>query len=202
MERTNKRILTKEFFNRPALVVAEELLGKYLVRKIRGKDTALMITEVEAYDGFDDKASHAYRGETERNRIMFGEAGRWYVYLIYGMHDMLNIVTSKINHPAAVLIRGACLVSSKKPLVSAESLIWTSYGIDGPGKLTKFLKINRRLNGKSATRKSGLWIEERGVKISKKWIKRTPRIGVHYAGGIWSKKLYRFVLIKNKRKLQ
>jgi DNA-3-methyladenine glycosylase len=195
MKRKQRRILKKEFFDRSALTAAKELLGKYLVRKIRGKETALMITEVEAYDGFDDKASHAHRGITDRNKTMFGEAGIWYVYLVYGMHNMLNIVTGEKGHPSAVLIRGACPVRSKKSLVSAKSLIRTSYGIDGPGKLTELLKIDRKLNGKSAARKSGLWLEDRGIKISKRQIKRTPRIGVHYAGEIWSKKPYRFVLM-------
>ena len=97
--------LGKEFFDRPATRVARELISKYLVRRVRGKDIALMITETEAYEGFDDRASHASKGETARNRVMFGEAGIWYVYLVYGMHDMLNIVTGAKGYPAAALIR-------------------------------------------------------------------------------------------------
>ena len=173
----------RSFFNRPTLKVAKELLGKYLVRQLKGKTSALMITEVEAYDGFRDRASHASRGRTERNKVMFGEAGRWYVYFTYGMHWMLNIVTGPENYPAAILIRGA---ESKQRI------------INGPAKLTKFLKIDkpvsRLINGKPANKKSGLWIEDRGVKIFPKQIKRSPRIGVHYAGPVWSNKYWRFYL--------
>ena len=176
-------ILKQKFFNRPALKVTEDLLGKFLVRKIGNKEVALMITEVEAYDGFQDKASHAHRGKTKRNEVMFSEAGRFYIYLIYGFHNMLNIVTGKKNYPAAILIRGAGDIS-------------------GPGRLTKFLKIGRHFNNKKANRKSGLWIEDRGIKISKRNIKRTPRIGVNYAGKIWAKKPYRFFLKQKKLNFQ
>lgn len=168
-------ILSDDFFNRDALIVAKELLGKYLVRKVDGKETALMITEVEAYDGFEDKASHAHKGRTKRNEVMFGPPGYFYVYLVYGMHWMLNVTTGEKDYPAAVLIRGV-------------------EGFDGPAKLTKFLKINKKLNGKKAEKKAGLWFEDRGVKIKEKDIKKTPRIGVSYAGPVWSKKHYRFLL--------
>jgi len=171
-----RKILTKKFFERSALEVAENLLGKYLVRKISGKEIALKINEVEAYDGFEDKASHAHKGRTERNKVMFGEAGRWYVYLVYGMHNMLNIVTGGKDYPAAILIRGAGELS-------------------GPGRLTKFLKINKKLNGKNASVETGLWFEDRGDVIDNKKIKRSARVGVDYAGPIWAKKDYRFVLL-------
>lgn len=168
-------ILEKSFFEKDTLEVAENLLGKYLVRKIGNKEVALKINEVEAYDGFADKASHAHKGKTERNKVMFGEAGNWYVYLVYGMHNMLNIVTGKKDYPAAVLIRGAG-------------------DIKGPGRLTKFLKIDKKLNDKKASVKTGLWFEDRGEVVDKKKIKRTSRIGVDYAGPIWTKKDYRFIL--------
>lgn len=170
-----KKVLTKEFFEKDAVEVAENLLGKYLVRKIGGKEIALRINEVETYDGFEDKASHAHKGKTERNKVMFGEAGNWYVYLVYGMHNMLNIVTGKEHYPAAILIRGAGDIS-------------------GPGRLTKFLKIDKKLNAKSASVETGLWFEDRGELVDKTKIKRVPRIGVDYAGPIWAKKNYRFIL--------
>lgn len=169
-----RKVLTQQFFNRPTLSVAEELLGKYLVRKEKGKETAYKVIEVEAYDGFLDKASHAHRGKTGRNEVMFGKAGTIYIYLTYGMHYMLNIVTGKKEYPAAVLLRGL------------ES-------ISGPGRLTKKLHIDKRMNKKPANKETGLWFEDRGEKINRKDIKKTPRIGVHYAG-VWSKKPYRFVL--------
>lgn len=170
-----KKILGQKFFERPALEVAEDLLGKFLVRRIGKREIALMITEVEAYDGPRDLACHASKGRTERTEVMFGEAGRFYVYLVYGMYSMLNVVTGKKDYPAAILIRGV-------------------EGFNGPGKLTKFLGIDKKLNCKKAQKASNLWLDDRGVKISKKDIKRTPRIGVHYAGPVWSKKPYRFTL--------
>ena len=155
--------------------MARDLLGKYLVRRIRKRTLAYKITETEAYEGPRDKASHASRGKTPRNEVMFGEAGRFYVYFVYGFHYMLNIVTDKKDYPSAVLIRGV-------------------EGISGPGRITKKLKITKKFNGEYASPKNGLWFENRGLKIAAKNIKKTPRIGVAYAGPAWSKKLYRFVL--------
>lgn len=177
-----RKILDKSFFDKPTIKVAEELLGKFLIRKIGKKEIDVMIIETEAYDGFEDKASHAYKGKTRRNEVMFGEAGYWYVYLVYGMHNMLNIVTNKKNYPSAVLLR-AVLYEREK--------------INGPGKLTKILKINKDFNKKKANKKNKLWIEDRGIKIKNNFtnwqIKKTPRIGIQYAGE-YAKKLYRFVL--------
>jgi len=169
-----KKILNKKFFNRSTITVSKELIGKYLVRNVRGREYAYMIIETEAYDGFEDKASHAYRGKTKRNEIMFQDAGKIYVYLTYGMHFMLNIVTGKEEYPAAVLIRGV-------------------EGITGPGRITKALKINKSLNAKLLNKNSGLWIEDRGVKIKKEDIIKTPRIGINYAEE-WKDKPYRFLL--------
>jgi len=190
--RNMKKILEKKFFERSATAVARELLGKFLVRRIGSKETAVMIIETEAYDGFKDKASHAHRGRTERNKPMFGVAGVWYVYFVYGNHFMLNIVTGKKNYPAAVLIRGAEEIINEQRTSYEHTNRRT---LDGPGKLTKFLKIDKKLNDAVASRRAGLWFEDRGVKIEKKNIKRTPRIGVHYAGN-WAKKLFRFVLVR------
>lgn len=166
------KVLSSEFFTRPTLRVARDLLGKYLVRRVGRKTTARMITEVEAYIGHNDKASHASRGITPRNKIMFGEAGTWYVYFTYGMHWMLNIVTEREKYPAAVLIRGV-------------------EGVSGPARVSKFFKIDKRLNGKPASRRSGLWLEDRGVKIEPRSIKRGARIGIDYAGE-WRNKMWRF----------
>lgn len=162
------------FFNRPVLQVAEELIGCYLVRKIDSRVDRYLITETEAYDGFEDKASHAHCGETERNSIMFKSAGHIYVYFTYGMHWMLNIVTGPKDYPAAVLIR--CIE-----------------GTSGPGRITKKLKINGKLNKIKLEKKTGLWIESGKIPMGSK-IKKTARIGVTYAGPEWSKKKYRFVL--------
>lgn len=148
-----------------------------MVRHLRGKKIAVMITEVEAYDGPKDLASHASRGKTERTKIMFGEAGHFYAYFTYGMHWLVNIVTGPENYPAAVLLRAGRTTDGKN--------------ITGPARLTKYLKINGKLNGKTANKKTGLWFEDRGVKIKPPQIVAGKRIGVDYAGK-WAKKLYNF----------
>ena len=163
-------ILQQDFFKRPVLSVAPELLGNYLVSQ-NGEG---MITEVEAYDGPLDLACHGRFGRTKRTEVMFGPAGHWYVYCIYGMYWMLNIVTGDEGYPSAVLIRG---VGDWK----------------GPGILTRELEITGALNGKEATNTSGLWIEDRGSSLEKYDSIRTARIGVAYAGE-WAKKPYRFLL--------
>ncbi len=173
-------ILSADFFDRPVLEVAPQLLGKYLVKASDDplkpyKNKAYMITEVEAYDGPLDLACHASKGRTRRTETLFGKAGHWYVYLIYGIYSMLNVVCEKEGYPAGVLIRGI-------------------EGFDGPGKVTKALGVDRSLMGKIVAPESGLWIEDRGVNIPLKNSKRTPRIGVEYAGPVWSKKRYRFLI--------
>jgi DNA-3-methyladenine glycosylase len=170
-----KKVLGQEFFDRPALAVAHDLLGKFLVRRVGGKEVALMITETEAYFGLSDKGSHAHRGQTPRNTPMFGPPGVIYVYFTYGMHWMLNLVCGRPGFPAAVLIRGA------------EEAV-------GPAKLTKFLKIDKSLNALPLGKKSGLWVEDRGVKILPKQIKKTPRIGIPNRG-VWTDKQWRFMLL-------
>lgn len=176
-----KKILTQKFFNQLTLKVAQDLLGKFLVKKYRNKEIFAMIIEVEAYDGFNDKASHAHKGKTERNKIMFGESGRFYIYFTYGMHWMLNVVTGPKNYPAAVLIRGGIIYKNQQKIKI----------LNGPAKLTKYLKIDKKFNNKPVDKKTGLWIEDRGIIINKTKIIKNKRIGVDYAGE-WANKLYRF----------
>ncbi len=165
------------------LKVAKNLLGKFLIRRIGKKEIALIITEVEFYGGLNDKASHASRGMTERNKIMFGKAGNWYVYFTYGMHWMLNIVIGPKDYPAAILIRGTDRIS-------------------GPARITKYLKIDKKFNGKPINKKTGLWIENRGIKIKPLEIKSAKRIGVDYAGKYWSSRKWRFYFDGNLLKLK
>jgi DNA-3-methyladenine glycosylase len=167
-------VLPPEFYARPALVVAKELIGKTLVRRVGGLETRVLITETEAYIGPHDLACHGSKGRTPRTDIMFGPPGFWYVYFIYGMHWMLNVVTDTEGHPAAVLLRGA------GP--------W-----NGPAKLTKALKIDKRQNTLVASPASDLWIEDRGDRVPRRKLLRTPRIGVDYSGD-WASKPYRFVI--------
>ncbi len=169
-------MLTSSFFNRKTETVARELLGKYLVRDIHGVKTNYVITETEAYIGPHDLACHASKGRTARTEVMYGKPGRMYIYFVYGMHYMLNIVTEEVGYPAAVLIRGI-------------------EGASGPGRLTKKLHIAKNLHGMTLSKKSGLWIEE-GAYVSDKDILRTPRIGIEYAGDVWKNKKLRFVLKK------
>ncbi len=168
------RILKTEFFQRGTLTVARQLLGKHLVASLNGKEVALPITEVEAYDGPKDRACHAHRGRTPRNAVMFGAPGVWYVYLCYGVHWLLNIVTGPESYPAAVLVRGAGHVS-------------------GPGRLTRFVGITRDQDRRPAHPATGLWVEDRGLRVPRREIERTPRIGIGYAGPVWSEKPFRYV---------
>lgn len=170
-----RKILPQQFFQRPAPEVAEALLGKFLVREIDGEEYASMITETEAYEGREDLASHASKGRTKRTEIMFGEGGNLYVHIVYGIHIMLNIVTGKKEHPAGVLIRG-------------------TRDVVGPGRLTKHFKITMDLNTKTASKQTGLWFEDRGYIVDKEMVAVTPRIGIDYAGPVWSQKLWRFIL--------
>ena len=163
------------FFDRPADRVARDLLGACLVvRATDGRLSRHVVCETEAYLGAHDLACHGSRGRTQRNATMFGPAGRWYVYLCYGMHWMLNVVTGDEGVPAAVLIRGAG-------------------GHAGPGRLTKALGVDRTFDGRPAARRSGLWLEAGGVAVPRRLIERTPRIGVGYAGE-WAEKPLRFVV--------
>ena len=164
------------FYNRPTLDVARDLIGCRLCREMDGQVIRLPITETEAYDGPEDRACHAFKGRTQRTEVLFGPAGIWYVYLCYGIHWMLNVVAGPDDYPAAVLIRGA-----------GE--------FDGPGKLTKALRITGAQNQMPVSPDSALWIEV-GAAIPDEHIQRTPRIGVNYAGPDWSQRRYRFVCDK------
>ncbi len=180
-----RKALAKSFYDRPTLAVAKGLLGKYLVRYYRGKTIALMVTEVEAYDGPRDMASHASRGRTPRNELMFGEAGRFYVYFTYGMHWLANIVTGPRGYPAAVLLRAG---------VSRDREMGALRRVQGPARFTKFLHVGRAQNGKRASKRNGLWFEDRGVRIPRTAIAAQKRVGVDYAGAVWANKKYNFAL--------
>ncbi|MFA5264858.1 MAG: DNA-3-methyladenine glycosylase [Opitutaceae bacterium] len=165
----------KKLQEEDTVALARWLLGKALVaRRGDGLLSRRAIAETEAYHGFDDKASHASRGRTPRNEPMFAAGGVWYVYLCYGVHEMLNIATGPEGFPAAILIRGL------------EDL-------SGPGRLTNALDIDRRFNAKPAGIATGLWIEDDGIAVPRRAIRALPRIGVAYAGPVWSVKPWRFV---------
>jgi DNA-3-methyladenine glycosylase len=171
------RRLNQQFFERRTLLVARELLGKVIVRRIGKQKISVMIAETEAYIGEKDLASHARFGRTKRNAVMYGHAGVWYPYFIYGMHWMLNVTTEGIDRPAAVLIRAGILIE-------------TDHVIRGPGLLARALHVDASMYGKSAT-SGDLYIEDRGNRPKK--IIRTARIGIDYAGAYKDKK-WRFVI--------
>jgi DNA-3-methyladenine glycosylase len=172
--------LGREFYRRPTLEVAENLLGKVLVRRLNGRKLAGKIVETEAYIGQQDLACHASRGKTPRTSIMFEPGGFAYVYMIYGFYFCLNVVTEAEGYPAAVLIRAI------EPL--AHTAVMRELRKDprrdnniasGPGKLCMAMAIDKALNGEDLTGNT-LWIEDRKLEVGR--IKTTPRIGVDYAG--------------------
>jgi DNA-3-methyladenine glycosylase len=159
------------FFRRPAASVAREMIGATIAREDDHGIRRFTILETEAYEGIHDLASHSSKGRTARTEVMFGPAGRFYIYRIYGLHWMLNVVTGQIDEGEAILIRGV-------------------EGIAGPGRVAAALQIKSEFQGKPATRSSGLWFESRNVPLK---IQTTARIGVDYAGPIWAAKKLRFV---------
>ncbi len=176
-------LLPQSFYNRPTLQVAQDLLGCFLIRKLpspvigEGLGVRYKIVETEAYNGPNDLASHASKGRTPRNEVMFGKPGTIYVYFTYGMHYMLNIVTEKENYPAAVLIRAIEPIAHNSQLATHNSQLATRNSIktNGPAKLTKHLKINKSFNCLPIyTKKHGLWIENCDTEIKPSQIKKQP----------------------------
>ena len=156
------------------VVLARWLLGKVLaVTDSDGRARRVRICETEAYHGESDLACHAAKGRTARTEVMFAAGGVWYVYLCYGVHEMLNLVTGPSGQPSAILIRGV-------------------EGIVGPGRVTRALGIDRRFNARAADEATGLWLEDDGFAVPRRAITATPRIGVAYAGPVWAAKPWRF----------
>jgi DNA-3-methyladenine glycosylase len=167
----DEKRISSNFFERDVLAVAPDLLGKLLVKQLADNSIEkYIITEVEAYKGIDDLACHASKGRTSRTEIMYGKGGYAYIYLIYGMHWMLNVVTGSISNPQAVLIRG----------------LKNCYG---PGRVTRLLEIDKSYYGENFPTSSRIWFEHSNY-IPK--IETGPRIGVNYAGDYWSKIPWRF----------
>lgn len=165
--------LSREFYVRDVLEVAPEMPGKNLVlRRNDGSLGRFRVTEVEAYQGSDDEACHAFRGRTPRTEIMFHEGGRLYIYLIYGMYWMLNIVTGETDNPQAVLIRGV-------------------EDYPGPGRMTKALGIDKSFYGVDLVTSDRIWVEDSGLNLS---VKSGPRIGIDYAGEYWKSRPWRYYL--------
>ena len=178
-------VISRNFFNQPTLQVARALLGQRLVREVAGQRLGGQIVETEAYLGLDDSASHAYKGRTARTAVMFGSPARTYVYLIYGLYYMLNIVTEAESIPAAVLIRAL------EPQEGLETMqanrrrgqtrpITDRNLTNGPGKLCQALAIDKTLNDWDLSRRQALWLEP-GPSLPDAAIAAGPRIGIDYA---------------------
>jgi DNA-3-methyladenine glycosylase len=191
--------LTRNFFLKPTLSTAKALLGKYLVHEYRGKKIGGMIVETEAYVGKKDKASHAYKGRrTLRNEVEYGIGGHVYIYLVYGLHLQLNFVTAGKDEPECVLIRALEPTDGVELMKKFRKINNEGNLTNGPGKLCQALNLNRSLNGHDLCGKgSHFYIEDRGINISSKQIAKGPRIGIDYAGPLWSKIHWRFWIKNN-----
>ena len=164
--------LKKRNYMQDAVTVAKSLLGMTLCRRLDdGLVLRARITETEAYFGEEDTACHAHKGRTPRTDVMYLQGGHAYVYLCYGMHEMLNVVTGPSNHPEAVLIRGI-------------------EGATGPGRVTKAMHVTRGLNRENMVSSKRLWIESDGKNAK---FKATARIGIGYASRRDQSRKWRFV---------
>ncbi|MCL5004018.1 MAG: DNA-3-methyladenine glycosylase [Patescibacteria group bacterium] len=209
-----RKKLKRDFFARPTLKVARELLGKFLVVRNRSSVAghrfpvlAGRIVETEAYIGPFDKACHAYWRKRQSCEVLWGPPGRLYVYLTYGLHWLINFVTEKDNYPSAVLVRALEPVAGEdqmwknrrgvnKPYSSETSTINYQLSIsNGPAKLTKALGIDGSFNGEDLIDSKRIWVEDRGSMVSPNRVVKSKRVGVDYAGE-YKDKLWRFY-IKN-----
>lgn len=174
--------LPRNFYDRDTILVAQALLGKLLVHNAGGIERIGKIVEVEAYLGEHDLAAHSSKGLTERTKIMFGPPGHAYVYLIYGMHHCMNVVTERTGHASAVLLR------------AVEPMKHLDGRTQGPGLLCRALEIDRRLNGHDLLSDDFfITAPDAAEKFS---IVKRPRIGVDYAKH-WAKRLLRFYIKDN-----
>ena len=187
---TQPIILEPMWFTRPTCVVAADLIGKILCRQLTDSDgkvkvLRMRIAETEAYIGEDDPACHSHAGSrTARTEIMYEQGGVFYVYLTYGVHHMLNLVSGAEESPESVLVRAGFLTDDSDRLMEEQFLSTNKQlthpkQLAGPGKLTKRLQIDRELNGKSISAESTVWIEDDGCQPP---VSLRPRIGIDYAG--------------------
>ena len=181
--------LKRSFFVRPTLIVAKELLGKYLARKIGRKILIGKIVETEVYIGPQDKASHAFDWKiTPRNKTEYLEGGRIYIYLVYGMYWQFNVVTAGAGKPECVLIRALEPVDFLRSDFPRRSNL-----ANGPGKLCRWLKLDKSFDSEDLTKSKRIWLEDRGEKIKKPRIVATERVGIDYAQE-WAQKPWRFYI--------
>jgi len=184
--------LNKNFYHRPTITVARDLLGKRLVRQIDDTELSGIIIETEAYCGKKDSACHAYRGKTLRNAVLFGPPGHAYVYFTYGMHYLLNMVTEKEGSPCGVLIRAIEPLTGLPEMQAARSRHGKEL-TNGPAKLCQALGINKSFNSWDLTKGKDLWVEDYQT-VGARSILSTPRIGIDYAAKKDREALWRFLI--------
>jgi len=186
-------MLPRSFYMRDTLTVARELLAKHLVRRVGESELVGRIVEVEAYGGADDPASHAYRGMTPRNQVMFGKGGIAYVYFTYGKHYCFNVTTEKEGVPGAVLIRALQSVSGIEMMQKNREVKTLRDLTNGPGKLTQAMSITKKQNGLDLARSRELFIFKPRVKDDFK-VASARRIGIR----VGAEKPWRFYIKNNK----
>jgi len=181
------KIVPRSFYRRDTVSVAKDLLGKKLVRQINGKIVSGIISETEAYRYRDDPASHSFRGRTERNKAMFEDVGKAYVYFTYGMHYCVNAVAKDAESEAgAVLIRALVPNSGIDFMIKQRKTDMISNLTSGPAKLTQALKITKDQYGEDLTKISKLYIVD-GMDVKKSLIESRPRIGIKKAtNNLWN----------------
>jgi DNA-3-methyladenine glycosylase len=194
MTKVKGEILKRDFYRRPDVVqISRDLLVKVLCTFFDGTLTAVMITETEAYCGRNDKACHANDGtRTARTEVMYGEPGRSYIYLCYGIHHLFNVVTNEKELADAVLIRGIEPLDGMEIMKQRRGMESVKNLCNGPGKLTQALGIRTSMSG-GTLMAPPVWIENRNVSVSEREVRATPRIGVDYAGD-HSLREWRFLL--------
>ena len=169
--------LTRDFYNRDTLAVARDMLGCWLVREYNGEQMAARIVETEAYCGAEDSACHAHRRRSSRTEAMFGPPGHAYVYLVYGMHWLLNVVTEPEDSPCAVLIRAVEPMANEAAMRAIRQATGKQLS-NGPGKLTRALTIDKALYDHDMTLGKQLWISAASHEDA---IATGPRVGIDYA---------------------
>lgn len=191
-----KRLQKSYFLGHDVLGIARSLLGKYLFTMKGGQIAGGIISEVEAYKGTADRASHAYGGRrTPRNEMMYHEGGVVYMYRCYGIHNMLNLVTNEAEVPDAILVRGIIPTHGEELILLRSGKRKASPDMaTGPGRVTRALGLTLEDNG-SPLNGDVIWLEDRGLDIPSAHIAATPRIGIAYAGPD-ALLPYRFVLRK------
>ena len=188
-------ILEQNFFGQKTLTVASKLLGKKIVRNFNGALLTGMVAETEAYIGSKDSACHAFNGKTPRNSVMYGKAGVAYVYFVYGIHFLLNVVTEEEGNPCAVLLRGLVPLSGQDQMQILRKT--KGKGLtDGPAKLCQAMAIDKTFNSWDLTQGKKLWFEDYKT-IPDRHINAGPRIGINYADQKDRQALWRFWVAKD-----